>query len=97
MRSWTRPCSPSWTTFSAGPASARDPQPPDLRPASCSACTTAVTATPRRCWSTSETLLEYYCPDYAAERASGVVSDCARLGIELPTAELLDLMPAWSA
>ena len=42
----------------------------------------------------SETLLEY-CPDYAAERASGVVSDCARLGIELP-AELLDLMPEWS-
>jgi hypothetical protein len=44
----------------------------------------------------SETLLEYS-PDYAAERASGVVSDCVRLGIELPTAELLDLMPAWSA
>ncbi len=44
----------------------------------------------------SETLLEYS-PDYAAERASGVVSDCARLGIELPTAELLDLMPEWSA
>jgi tetratricopeptide (TPR) repeat protein len=46
--------------------------------------------------SNSETLLEY-CPDYAAERASGVVSDCARLGIELPTVELLDLMPEWSA
>jgi len=44
----------------------------------------------------SETLLEY-CPDYAAEHASGVVSDCARLGIELPTDELLDLMPDWSA
>jgi hypothetical protein len=44
----------------------------------------------------SETLLEY-CPDYAAERASGVVSDCASLGIELPTDELLDLMPEWSA
>ena len=43
----------------------------------------------------SETLLEYS-PDYAAERASGVVSDCTRLGIELPT-ELLDLMPEWSA
>ena len=43
----------------------------------------------------SETLLEY-CPDYAAERASGVVSDCARLGIELPAVELLDLMPEWS-
>ncbi len=44
----------------------------------------------------SETLLEYSA-DYAAERASGVVSDCARLGIELPTIELLDLMPEWSA
>jgi hypothetical protein len=44
----------------------------------------------------SETLLEY-CPDYAAERASGVVSDCARLGIERPAVELLDLMPEWSA
>ena len=44
----------------------------------------------------SETLLEY-CPDYAAERASGVVSDCARLGIELPAVELLDLMPEWSS
>ena len=44
----------------------------------------------------SETLLEY-CPDYAAECASGVVSDCASLGIELPTDELLDLMPEWSA
>ena len=43
----------------------------------------------------SETLLEYS-PDYAAERASGVVSDCAKLGIDLPT-ELLDLMPEWSA
>ena len=44
----------------------------------------------------SETLLEYS-PDYAAERASGVVSDCAKLGIELPAVELLDLMPGWSA
>ena len=44
----------------------------------------------------SETLLEYS-PDYATERASGVVSDCARLGIELPAVELLDLMPEWSA
>jgi hypothetical protein len=44
----------------------------------------------------SETLLEYS-PDYAAERASGLVRDCAKLGIELPAAELLDLMPEWSA
>jgi hypothetical protein len=44
----------------------------------------------------SETLLEYS-PDYAAERASGVVSDCLKLGIELPAAELLDLMPEWDA
>ncbi len=42
----------------------------------------------------SETLLEY-APDYAAERASVVVNDCARLGIELP-AEILDLMPRWT-
>ncbi|MQA62953.1 MAG: hypothetical protein GEU86_16010 [Actinophytocola sp.] len=42
----------------------------------------------------SETLLEY-CPDYAAERASDVVDDCARLGVALPTAELEDLMPDW--
>ena len=44
---------------------------------------------------TSETLLEY-APDYAAERASAVVRDCAKLGIELPAVELLDLMPEWS-
>lgn len=44
----------------------------------------------------SETLLEYS-PDWAAERASGLASDCARLGIELPAVELLDLMPEWSA
>ena len=54
-KSWTRPCNPSWTTFSAGPASARDPQPSNLPRASCSACTTAATATPRRCWSTVRT------------------------------------------
>ena len=42
----------------------------------------------------SETLLEY-APDYAAERASVVVSDCAKLGVELPV-ELVDLMPGWS-
>jgi hypothetical protein len=42
----------------------------------------------------SETLLEY-APDYAAERASVLVNDCARLGIELP-AEILDLIPGWS-
>ena len=89
MRSWTRPCNPSWTTFSAGPASACDPQPSNspagilLGLYSCR-------------HGNSETLLEY-CPDYAAERASGVVSDCARLGIELPAVELLDLMPEWSA
>jgi hypothetical protein len=43
----------------------------------------------------SETLLEY-APDHAAERASMVVSDCAKLGIELPATELLDRMPGWS-
>jgi hypothetical protein len=43
-----------------------------------------------------DTTVREYSSDYAAERASGVVSDCARLGIELP-AELLGLMPEWSA
>ncbi len=43
----------------------------------------------------SETLLEY-APDYAAERASVAASDCVKLGIDLPAAELLDLMPGWS-
>lgn len=42
----------------------------------------------------SETLLEYS-PDYAAERAADVVSQCAKLGIELPSAELRDLLPEW--
>jgi hypothetical protein len=44
----------------------------------------------------SESLLEYS-PDYAAERASDVVDRCGKLGIKLPVAELLDLMPAWEA
>ena len=47
-------------------------------------------------YGTSETLLEYP-PDDAAERASGVVHDCARLGIKLPAVEVPDLMPEWSA
>lgn len=42
----------------------------------------------------SETLLEYS-PDYADERATDVVDQCAKRGIELPRAELLDLLPAW--
>jgi len=42
----------------------------------------------------SETLLEYS-PDYAAERAGNVVDQCAKLGIDLPRAELLDLLPEW--
>src|SRR2546430_433623 len=54
-RSGTRPCSPPSTPFPAGLASACDPQPPNLRRASCSACTTAATAPPRRCWSTPRT------------------------------------------
>jgi hypothetical protein len=44
----------------------------------------------------SETLLEYS-PDYAAERAADLVSQCAKLGIELPSAELRDLLPKWAA
>ena len=43
----------------------------------------------------SETLLEYV-PDYAAERASVLVGDCVKLGIDLPVAELFDFMPGWS-
>jgi hypothetical protein len=42
----------------------------------------------------SETLLEYS-PDYAIERASDVLDQCGKLGIELPVAELADLAPAW--
>jgi hypothetical protein len=43
----------------------------------------------------SGTLLEYS-PDYAAERAAQVVDQCAKLGISLPSAELLDLVPKWN-
>lgn len=43
----------------------------------------------------SETLLEYS-PDYAAERASRVVTLCGKLGVDLPRRELLDVVPAWS-
>jgi hypothetical protein len=42
----------------------------------------------------SESLLEY-CPDYAIERASGVLAQCRKLGIRLPVAELVDLASAW--
>lgn len=42
----------------------------------------------------SETLLEYS-PDYPAERAADVVERCAKLGVNLPHAELADLMPEW--
>ncbi|HEX9527135.1 MAG TPA: hypothetical protein VF951_06535 [Streptosporangiaceae bacterium] len=41
------------------------------------------------------TLLEYS-PDHAAEHAADLVSECAKLGIELPRAELRDLLPEWS-
>ena len=42
----------------------------------------------------SETLLEYS-PDYAVEHATEVLHRCAKLGVELPTMELLDLAPEW--
>lgn len=42
----------------------------------------------------SETLLEYS-PDYPAERAADVLLRCAKLHIELPHDELLDLLPEW--
>jgi hypothetical protein len=44
----------------------------------------------------SETLLEY-APDYAAERAADVVDRCRKLGVDLPIAELLDVLHEWSA
>jgi hypothetical protein len=43
-----------------------------------------------------ESLLEHS-PDYAAERASDVADQCGKLGIKLPVAELVDLMPVWEA
>jgi hypothetical protein len=42
----------------------------------------------------SETLLEYS-PDYAAERAVDAVDRCAKLGVDLPHAELVDLLTGW--
>jgi hypothetical protein len=44
----------------------------------------------------SETLLEY-CPDYAPERAADVVDQCRKLVVDLPIAELFDVLPEWSA
>jgi hypothetical protein len=43
-----------------------------------------------------ETLLEYS-PDYAFERATDVVDQCRKLGVDLPIAELFDVLPEWSA
>jgi hypothetical protein len=42
-----------------------------------------------------ESLLEYS-PDYPAARASEVLDHCEKLGIDLPIAKLLELMPAWT-
>jgi hypothetical protein len=42
----------------------------------------------------SESLLEYS-PDYAVGRAGDVVDRCAKLGVELPVEDLLDLVPEW--
>jgi hypothetical protein len=44
----------------------------------------------------SETLLEYS-PDYAAERAMDLMNRCAKLHLELPRTELLDLLTEWDA
>ncbi|HKS44452.1 MAG TPA: hypothetical protein VJT49_04925 [Amycolatopsis sp.] len=41
-----------------------------------------------------ETLLEYS-PDYPAERAADVVDRCAKLHVNLPRAEVLDLLTEW--
>lgn len=43
----------------------------------------------------SGSLLEYS-PDYPVERAGDVVDRCAKLGVELPVDDLLDLVPQWS-
>ena len=43
----------------------------------------------------SESLLEYS-PDYPIERAGDVVDRCAKLGVELPIDDLLELIPEWS-
>jgi hypothetical protein len=43
----------------------------------------------------SETLLEYN-PDYASERAADVVDRCQKLGVALPIAGLLDVLPEWT-
>jgi hypothetical protein len=42
-----------------------------------------------------ESLLEYS-PDYAPERASHLIDQCEKLGVDLAVTELLDLMPTWS-
>ncbi|MGH3751661.1 MAG: hypothetical protein ACRDRP_03020 [Pseudonocardiaceae bacterium] len=42
----------------------------------------------------SETLLEYS-PDYPAERSADVVDRCAKLDVNLPRTELLDLLTEW--
>lgn len=42
----------------------------------------------------SETLLEHS-PDYPSERAADVLDRCAKLGVDLPHAELLDLLTEW--
>ncbi len=44
----------------------------------------------------SGTLLEQS-PEYPTVRASEVLTQCRKLGIDLPDAELVDLMPEWGA
>ncbi|HEY3260173.1 MAG TPA: hypothetical protein VGJ95_07870 [Pseudonocardiaceae bacterium] len=43
----------------------------------------------------AESLFEYSL-DYPTERASDVVDRCAKLGVDLPVDDLLELMPDWS-
>jgi hypothetical protein len=43
----------------------------------------------------AESLLEYS-PDYAVQRAAAVVDRCEEFGVELPAAELDDLVPTWA-
>lgn len=44
----------------------------------------------------SESLLEYS-PDYGIERASDIVARCGELGVNLPVADLAELLPEWDA
>ena len=63
--------------------------------AAAAACAVGILGGLYRCQDNrSESLLEYS-PDFPIERASAVVSRCARLGVELPVDDLAELLPEW--